>query len=190
MVNKKNKVIITFVILLSTILVGIFFYFYSKVNNKYQAPVLSTYKIQESFKFSYNPDFELKVIDFKILNENELKNLSDSAFSEVKIPDQESVGFLVTLNIKNTSDHESSIESHEFMIESGAFANGTDIAYSLLLNENVKSGSYMPGEERTLILPFTAIESLLSKEHWENIKKLKFDLVTSLYPVEQKVLLN
>jgi hypothetical protein len=188
--NNLKKIIITSIIIILIILSVAFFYFFRQINDKYPASKIEEFAIGVPFEYSYDKSFQLTVTDFSILKDDELRELDEEVEEGMNNNDLERVGYLITLKIKNIGKEKSSIENQEFTIQSGGFTNGSDMVYASLLNEDVKSGAYDIGEERTIIMPFTAVRSLFSKEHWDNIEKLKYELVTSLYPVEQKVLLN
>lgn len=188
--SKKKKIVVTICCFIALIGLGLFFYLFYLVNQKYPEPKLEEVKINKSVKYSHNPDFELEVIDFSILNQQELEKLYAPIFEEIRVENQKMAGFLVKIRVKNNSLQASSIEVQEFMIQSGAFSNGSDLYQSMFLNTKVNKGPYEPKEERVLILPFTVSENLLSNIHWKNIEQLKYKLVTSLYPVEQSILLN
>lgn len=188
--SRFRKFVIASIILILIILSLSFGYFFNRINNKYPAPKYEEYTIGVPFKYSFDKNFQLTVTDFSILNEDELRKLDEESGEEMNMKGQERVGYLITLKVKNIGKEKETLENQEFTIQSGGFTNGQDMLYATLLNKDVRSGAYDIGEERTIIMPFTSIKSLFSKEHWDNVENLKYQLVTSLYPVEQKVLLN
>ncbi len=188
--NNLKKIIIVSIIIISILLSSSFFYFYKQINDKYPAPIVEEIAIGIPFEYSFDKNFQLTVTAFSILDSDDLKKLDEDGDQEMNNDDQERVGYLVKLKIKNIGKEKSTIENQEFIIQSGGFTNGSDMFYATLLNKDVKSGTYDIGEERTIVMPFTGVRSLFSKKNWDNIEKLKYELVTSLYPVEQKILLN
>lgn len=188
--SRFRKFVIASIILISIILSLSFFYFFNRINDKYPSPELEEYAIGVPFKYSFDKNFQLTVTDFSILNEEDLRKLDEDSGEEINIKGQPRVGYLITLKVKNIGKEKKTLENQEFTIQSGGFTNGQDMFYATFLNEDVRSGAYEIDEERTIIMPFTSIKSLFSKDHWDNVKNLKYELVTSLYPVEQKVLLN
>ena len=63
--------------------------------------------------------------------------------------------------------------------------------YDPILTEDINKCSSefdMPvGESKTYIVPYTIVESQMSKEQWENRDKLTYQLVSEVYPVERTI---
>lgn len=188
--NNLRKIVISMVLLIAISLIVTFAYFYIKINEKYPAPLVQEVAMDTPFEYSFDKNFKITVTDFSILNEEELLKLDEEAGLSTNEESNERIGYLVTLKIKNIGTNEASIENQVFTLQSGIFNNGSDMAFNMVLNQDVKSGPYKPGEERTIIMAFTAMRIHFRKEHWDNVENLKYELVTSLYPIEQKVLLK
>ena len=94
------------------------------------------------------------------------------------------------INIKNIGKEVDSLEIAPFKIESGVYENGFELNFYGYFNKDGKKGDYASGEERVFVLPYLVFRSGLKEKNWENRYGLKCFLVTSLYPVEQKVMLN
>lgn len=167
-----------------------FTYFYHQINEKYPAPKVEEIAMDTPFLYSYDKNFQITVTDFSFLSEEELKQLDVESGLEERNRSQDSIGYLVTVKIKNIGKEKASIEYQVFSLQSGIFNNGTDGIYNGVLNPDVRTGPYDAGEERTIKMSYTASSNLFRKEHWDKVKNLKYELVTSLYPVEQKVILN
>lgn len=186
----KNQFIIICISLLIVLLSGVYFYFFISVNRRYPEAEAEVHSIDEAFVYAFNKNFEFKVGDFSILNKEEIEKLDPVLYQQYIPAGSDVVLCLVTLNIKNIGKEVDSLEIAPFKIESGVYENGFELNFYGYFNKDGKKGDYASGEERVFVLPYLVFRAGLKEKNWENRYGLKCFLVTSLYPVEQRVMLN
>jgi hypothetical protein len=183
---NKNLIIICFILITLSLL---FTFRYLSINQKYPDPINKEHKLNQPIKYG---SFEIKTIGYKMMNSSELKDLG-SVFNEITTPYDKNIKCVIaTVNIKNSGTEQKNLEVYPFQIESGGFSNGIDAALFSVLNgeDSTLVPILKPNEEKKLLLPFTMIKSQFSKKDWEQIDYRKFQLVLSLYPEKNFVVLN
>lgn len=186
---RRNKYsVITGSVLLIIILIGCLIR-YNNLNEQYQPPTYENYK--QNQVVSYN-SFAIKASEFEVMNEEDIQDLGP-VYEDVTTIDGSSIKSIVTeVRIKNPSSQQMKLEVYPFVIESGGYSNGIDADLFHVLNKD--EATMIPvldaGEEITLQLPFTMIESQFTDKDWDNIENREFNLVLSLYPVKKTISSN
>ena len=99
---------------------------------------------------------------------------------------------IINITLKNTADHAVPVPFIPYsVIECGAYSNGCDAELLEDLNsvENLID-DLSPGEERTIILPFSIYANLLPGYKNDLINLSSYELVFSTYPIKRVVKLS
>ncbi len=182
--KKKSKVISLAIIFILVIVIGLR---YNYINNKYpQAPV-EAYNLGDTFEYR---GITVKVEKAKFISDNEIKNmnLEESTFLE----NDERKAIVATVNFKNTSSKEQSIECDFFEAESIDWHNGLNYEMFITINGEEASPSLTlaPNEEITLDLPYEMFDFQYDKSSWKRIEEVKFRLTLDIYPIKKYVKLE
>lgn len=190
---KKHRIF--FIVLVVIIGLAVLFTVnFIKINRACQNPTLETYQLNQPVRVK---NFSVAATKFQMMD-------SETLIKQYKIDDDEINKVLrmypmrivlITADIKNNDKSEkmlfSALQTCTMSIQSFAFANGMymDMIHCLNAKGTYKS-KLKSGEQTSLVLPFTMIESQFKKQSWENINSRKFDLVVASYPVKKSIHVN
>lgn len=180
----NRKLLIAGIILISILFLVLFLIRYNYLNTKYPEVIIDSSSMNEPVNYF---DFSLCAEKYAIINQNEIKE--KNIISEQLPSGFETKMVLVTLNIKNTSTQEKTIELYPFVLESNGWRSAFDFeAFNKLNSENVSTSLRLkPGKSQTVILPFTMYNSQFKKDYWAKLQNKEFDLIFSLYPIKKYI---
>ncbi|MEG2290720.1 MAG: hypothetical protein RSA29_14720 [Clostridium sp.] len=182
--KKKSKVILLTIIFILVVIIGLRFNY---INNKYPKAPVEAYNLGDTIEYR---GIKVKVEKAKFISDNEIKNmnLEESTFFE----NAERKAIVATVNFKNTSNENQSIECDFFEAESIDWHNGLNYEMFTVMNGKEASPSLTlaPNEEITLDLPYEMFDFQYNSSGWKKIEEVQFSLTLDIYPVKKCVKLQ
>ena len=129
----------------------------------------------------------------KIIDEKNLKVILEEDFDKyVKIKNEMIYGYIVNVSLKKTTENQNNQwDIGSIALSTGTFYNKVNYYGTKKINQNLdKVRNLKKNEKTSLSLLFTANESLMSKNNFENIRKLEYYIVLSTKPTYQKLKVN
>lgn len=176
---KRNFIIGLFVLLIVIFSTAFLLYRIVVINTKYPSPEIikkqmneevvvgngAIIKVTESTMYSIKETMKL-FPEYDFQNEN-MHYSNDEAYM-----------YLIKIGIDNAAGIRMEEDVCNFILQSGAWANGWDMELYSIINEKKLSEE---GKE-IVYLPFFLFNSQFSKNEWQKIRNREFTLVTSVYP--------
>lgn len=153
---------------------------YLYMSQKYPTPKYVTYKNNQPVEYE---QFTIQILDSYFMQPKEVSQVFEA---ETRLG-LELKCVVADVEVKNVSNQKKQIELYPFMIETDAFANGTNMEAFKTINHGLASLSptLNPGEYISLKIPFTLPKTSFKLDTWKKIEKYNFDLVLSLYPTKK-----
>lgn len=185
MPRKKIKAVMVLTLI---VMCGIVFFIrYRHINKKYPEPTIEKLALGQLTNY-YNVDFT--VVESTLLSEADIsKNYPEHEFIELL---GEEKCMLVTVKLRNNSKEEQNVDLTGLTLESRAFSNGLDAEFYLMMTESepMLHPTLIPGQELTVVLPYTFTEIMFQSAAWKEVDKRQFELALVLYPVKKTFLLD
>ena len=167
---------------------------YQQINQKYPNPPVETYTIGEPLSYK---GVEISVQESRVAAWPDMPALyPDIAFTynpvvsgEIHSKEQMKL-ILVTVKLKNTGEERQSVTLYTMTAKTLTWRNGLNLELFMDLNTTADytpttQPALAPGEELTVVLPYTAIKEQLPPDEWAVFKDLPFELQFDLYPVKK-----
>ena len=164
------------------LLLGVWLYFYIRVNSIYKEPIVEHYK---SGQVAFLNDYSIKMGKSKWISKDEAIN--EYKFYEEAFETEDYKFIAVEVEYTNTGNEKKTFETHYSELESGTWSNGINLEMFGILNPDESMRLTLePGESKTLTFPFLILERVLKHGLWDNIEKEEFKYIVSLYPVKRE----
>ncbi|MCM2139491.1 hypothetical protein [Vagococcus fluvialis] len=183
-INKKCLICFSLVLLI------LFWCMYSPRSINNNTTYINGYKWNT---INTQKDFDIKVNSVKIIDEKNLKVILEEDFDKyVKIKNEMIYGYIVNVSLKKTTENQNNQwDIGSIALSTGTFYNKVNYYGTKKINQNLdKVRNLKKNEKTSLSLLFTANESLMSKNNFENIRKLEYYIVLSTKPTYQKLKVN
>ena len=183
---KKKKIYFGISIICLGILLGVILGIrrFQELNQKYPNPIIKEYREGDIF---YNDNLEVMVTGSLFMNPNEVCQI----IPEYDLEMGEYKTLIVGVEVCNTGNIEQEFTPTNYMAQSQAWANGWDYELYTEINGTAEVVFLVsPGETVRILLPFNLYKSQFRKQSWENLLKRSFNVVISVYPIKEKILLN
>ena len=182
--KKKSKIL-----LLSSVLVfGIFLFNFITINRKYPDREIQTYTLGDKVEYS---DCTITITGYRLFTKDEFLDKYSI------LSDSEDIGcewnkLLIDLTIENKLDSKNYFETDNLLLESGSWWNGLDMQTMKSINETLENSTILlqARQKVFLCLPYTLYEIQFKPMDWNSIENREFDLIASIYPITQKIILN
>lgn len=124
------------------------------------------------------------------VTECSLRAMDASELAGAVLLEGEQGSYIITkIRVENTSDSPSTIIPDYFILQHGAWKNGTDPYAASQLNEDTVFPKVLyPGDLAEIYLFFSIYDFMLKPGDWEDIGNWQYDLVVSNYPLKQSLL--
>ena len=167
---------------------------YQQINQKYPPPPVETYAIGEPLSYK---GVEVTVQESLIAAWPDMPALfPDTTFTYNPVANGEAGAkeqmklVLVTVNLKNIGEESQSVTLYTMVAKTLTWRNGLNLELFMDLNTTADHTptirpALAPGEEMTVILPYTAIKQQFPPGEWAAFKDLPFELQFDLYPVKK-----
>ena len=181
---KKTRKIVIYLSILLIIILGsvVLLYHIFMINNKYPNPKINIFHMNDEVLIEDNKVVKVKECALYSLDKvHKLYPEYDFQNENIYTDDESVKMFLVKVEISDTSDNKAEVDLSNFILQSGAWANGWDLELYSIINQK-KLSIVSEQKSKVIYLPYFLYDFQFSEKDWRNIEKRKFCLVTSVYP--------
>lgn len=188
----KKKLILALVIVICIVSAVIWRMQYQKINKEYPQAVVHEVRANQPLKI--NQDTMTATAGKLTLCDRETfqkaYNCDKTFMKQFELNVESDVTFaIVPIEVKNISDQEQNLDPTGIVMGSEVCSNGLDYSLYTLLNKNLDSLNFKPGETKTIILPYVFVNQYFTGKLDKSTKLdgITFELTFSLYPEKRVV---